>query len=730
MRRRATVLLPLAAAGIVAYLLREVEMGRAREPVARRADAARADAETFASAPPEEAPSEPEALVAGIVRDGDGHPFVGARVRLYPGGAPSGQWTDVAPVRGDPASEVTTAADGRFTLTARGGGPWTLAADAPAHMPAHRFVLAGSAEHLLVLARGTTQRLRVVDDEGAPLPEADALVFQGSETVRMAAKADAAGRIEFIAAPRDLVVVRAPGFAWELLECPVKTAEIALDREYRIGGVAVTGDEKPAAGVRLSFERYLWIADVVTAADGSFLVGGFGEGEVELTIARSSGEWQRDTVQAGDERLEIVVPTASVDGVVLLPDGHPASGASVEGGEVVCDENGRFVLKDVWPGDRTIDASLRGPGTRLEGRAELVIGGEDVKGIRITLEPAPLSFVRVSVVGPDGPVEADVRRDDGKNWATYRWRPDGPGHGVLEVEDVPGTEVRLSARGNPDLSGTVHTVTGASLKGSVVTLRLEPPKPAPPPTIVTVVCRGPDGSAFPEGVETSARIEGLRAKQLASDGPGRHRFQVSAREDETGTIAGYAAGHVRTSLRWTPSPADSEVEIRLRPAVRVVGRVFDPDAPAAADIDFTYSIGGLSLYEFDPSGRFFFDAEPGVDVEITAGRGPIPGVVLSLEVPATGPLDLGDLRLEKPWILRGTVTDEGGAPVGGATVTLHGPDGFSTNLRVVSRGDGTFRLKAPPSDLYTVVAEKGAGCQSDPVPAATFLKPSQTLPFR
>lgn len=98
MRRVAVILLLLAA--VVGLLLLETETGRAREPDAPRAPPREAGHARLASAPAEEEAPPESAAIRGLVRDADGLPAPGARVRLFPdraGGAPDA-WRDLAPV--------------------------------------------------------------------------------------------------------------------------------------------------------------------------------------------------------------------------------------------------------------------------------------------------------------------------------------------------------------------------------------------------------------------------------------------------------------------------------------------------------------------------------------------------------------------------------------------------------------------------------------------------------
>lgn len=714
--RRALLLSPLVAAVAVFLLLSESGRGRAREPVPRARDA-RAGPAIECAVAGEDAPEPAPAAISGTVRDGLGQPFAGARVRIFPGSDPDA-WTDAPPPLEEPLSSLETLADGRFAATARAGRPLLVVADAPECVPALATVRAGlaAADLELTLLPGARQRIRVVDGDGRPLAGAEALVFQRGETLRACAAADEQGWIDLDLAPRELLVVRAPGFAWELLEPPVDLPEVALEREYRLGGIVVFADGTPAKGARISFDRYLWREEIVTGHDGRFLAGGLGESELDITVRPTAGDYEVLRVQPGDEALRIVLPTASVEGVVLMPDKRPAKGASVSiaGSGTTCDDDGRFLLREVDPGTHDLRASLED----LVGSAEVRVGARDVTGVRVVLggrPRPPRSLVRISAVDVLGaPVAAQGQVYIAGQRETW-WKVGSAG-GAAELAQPPGTDVVVFGgesdppRGTLRASGAVAAVTD----GPPVTLRLQPP------VAVTVVLHGPDGA--PIGGESRLSLSGIEHRALDGGGPGCHRLLLRAGDPGPADLTIRAPGYApRRIAGWKPPPAGGDVPIRLEPAVRITGHVSLSGAAQAEPLRIL--LEGESSFEEHESGRFRYDVAPGAKVSVVAARGAVPGFATTIEVPVRGVVDLGSIRIDEPWTLRGTVVDESGAPVGGAIVTVSGP---CHSARTATRGDGSFRLLSPPSDLYAVAAEKGP-FSSDPRPASALLRRAEPL---
>ena len=747
MRRRAIAVLLLVAAGMLALLLLEVEKGRAREPVPRRAAAPEARAsELICAAPEEEAATAAKSVaLSGTVRDERGRPIPGARVRLFKDrlARESNAWRDDAPDAGDPAYVLTADAHGGFVVTASNGTPWTLVADAPEFVPAVVPVPQGieGADFPITLARGATFRLRAVDPDGKPLPDAEALVFHKGDTLRTSVHADAEGWIEARLAPLELLLVRAPGYSWELAEPPLDAPEVILDREYRLGGVVVSADGEPVPGVRLSFDRYLWVEDHVTDKDGRFLIVGLASAEFAMRLdVPGEDDFRVETVQPGDERVRIVLDAARVEGIVLLPDGSPAAGAEIDLGTTHrwrSAADGSFVVERVPKGDIEVRASLgdvRPPD--YEARQRVTVAGSGVTKARLVLRQCPHSFVSVLVVGPDGEVVHDRVKTSVFSNGEYCNRQcynDGAGRQTVDVALAPGGRVRVACELVPAdysndparrLKGADWAVTQAAPEGQGVTVRLLTP------VDVTVVCRDADGSAVPSGFQGTIHVEGLDYR-TSSEGGGRYRVRMDAattgREPEArAALLVEASGYAPLRIDpWTPQ-AGGEVEVRLRRAIPIRGRIVGHDgAPRGAHVQL-YGAGRPTQCEYmgvDAGGHFVREAAPGEVVMLVVSNGGIPGQVQRIEVPLGGAVDVGDIPFEPPWVARGVLVGEDGTPVGGAIVRVVCP-GYEGSS--VSRGDGTFVLDMPPWEGVVVHVVK-RGLAVDPVPTGPFLRAPQTI---
>jgi hypothetical protein len=273
----------------------------------------------------------PERFASGRVVAADGSGVPGARIRIS------------SAIHGRAFEDlytVTSGDDGAFRAGGLGSGEYVLSASAPGHAAAEVVVRGGATGVAIRLGTGARATVRVVDADGAPVPQA-------SVSVR---PSDAAGG-------RDRL-----GGAEELL----------TDSE---GRVTLPG---LAAGVPHDLDVFV---PVFGHEDGHFPaeLRGWIPTDVEVRLER---------------RLR-------VEGAVRLPDGRPFPGCEVtavddggRGGEIVVQPGiapGAFVLRDLRTGQRVRIRATAGDATSQEATVEA--GRRDVT---LVLDPGAWFTVRIS----------------------------------------------------------------------------------------------------------------------------------------------------------------------------------------------------------------------------------------------------------------------------------------------------------------------------------------------
>ncbi len=539
--------------------------------------------------------------VSGVVRKPDGSPAEGARVGMDPSNL----------VTGVPEDTATTDAEGRFALEGvpgwRGARLFALA-DGFALTKSDPFDLRPGAETSgvnIALRSGTAMRGTVLDEERQPLAgvcfnlNRQWIWNEGGENswywipaLTAYSKADGTFEIPAISQGTYSLNVYLEGFAPETRQNLQMAAEGSMEgQEFTLRrGTSITGRVAGAEGKALeganvnawgwnrgSDGSWSWTqrTDVRTDPEGKFVLDGLREGGYTLNVNLSGFmAFSQSGVAAGTRELQVVLqPNPRVEGVVVEIDGKPcptfrlrvlleaaADGTPARGQNVILDQEfadreGKFSLRDLQPGQVSIEAIS---GTKIAPRVHGVFlrAGTVVEGLRLML-------------GEGGRLEVRVRDAagaplNGANVSAGRMLPDGViqgEHGAQAGEDgkvvftalTDGTwVVQAQFQGKVRGSKTVQVVGGAE-------------------TVVDLVLRI-GGNILVKVVDKDGKpVEGVYVRFLDREGGGdlefdwsrlwerANRDQQAGRRVDWGALwrsAQYTAadGHLRRE-GLTPGPA-------------------------------------------------------------------------------------------------------------------------------------------------------------------------------
>ena len=164
------------------------------------------------------------------------------------------------------------------------------------------------------------------------------------------------------------------------------------------------------------------------------------------------------------------------------------------------------------------------------------------------------------------------------------------------------------------------------------------------------------------------------ARELTADPDGRFRIAGLAPGDQV-SLHGSAPGFVRESIplvRVDASLATEEVEIRLREAQELLGRVTDEATGNGVEgvrVHFAQTVrGGFTTAETDESGEFLLSGVPVAAGVLSASSKGYEDLERPLSEPPAEPLELV-LRPKPEMEVAGTVIREG-VPVAGASVRI------------------------------------------------------------
>jgi protocatechuate 3,4-dioxygenase beta subunit len=309
--------------------------------------------------------------VAGIVMDGAGNGIAGSEIREFEKNPPG------AVVR-EPVASAKTDRNGRFLFRSLRAGEVIIAVQAKGFAPQHRTIdiVPRAPEHVFRLARGETIRGRVIDDDGKPVEGAliRTITAGADQPISWEDKTDAGGTFYWDSAPVELLRynVSAQGFN------PVDSVSLDISRENEIRlsrGVEVRVSAKVIdAKTRLPIESF----KVTPLMPGSYpgwsgksVAGKNGEFTLTASVTRAWNGYSllveadgyiSDNSHKIDDKesfqpMEIaLMPGGGYTGIVTLPDGSPAPGATV----ILC--GGNLVMSNMpivprMSGIRTIHCS-------------------------------------------------------------------------------------------------------------------------------------------------------------------------------------------------------------------------------------------------------------------------------------------------------------------------------------------------------------------------------------
>ncbi|MBN1443947.1 MAG: carboxypeptidase regulatory-like domain-containing protein, partial [Planctomycetes bacterium] len=708
--------------------------------------------------------------ISGRVIEEKGEPIEGATVETTP--AFDQQGSMVYGIAGEvdnwarEALRVKTAADGTFRLDRLASGNHRIVVRHPEWAIAVLPKIAASSEDVtIVMARGGSVRGRVLDATGSSLGDAqvaldlcaDSLISGRMWRRRYETTTDAEGRFAFSNASvgRSMLEARTDGLPERVLEVDVPDADAPpLELEIRLGasatlrGRVVDADGGVVAEARIwaeSTEGILLRRQVDSGDDGTFRVEELERGlEYRLDIrddrymrAEPLIIWAlKAETDLGDVQLE---PGLAIYGRVILAAGDPVSNARVglerlagakndgseswggAGGTTFCDADGRFMLGGLEAG--TFRAIVRADGIGI-ARSERVVliegteapelrigmgGGPQVAGQVVDERGFPVAGSRV-VIGEYSPRDVAAWSDrEGRFRFAHvdlpviwiRAQLDTFESEALAV--VPGETVELVLARMAAIAGVVRdAVSGAPLREFEVHLDRS---------------RGPDYGSGEIFVQPAGQFN------LTDVPPGDYILSV------------HAHGYLGFEADLTLVAAERrEIEIPMRPALQLRGRVLDIDGSLLVNAQVTGHIDGEeapsrvprgTMMAFDRWGRKIAIMFQGrrADSAVTDRRGEF-----VLDVPADceltvlvhtadhldarlGPLrvadrtlDVGEIRVERGAGCIGTVFLPDGKPRGGGSIRICPVDhqhGARSRYKAIGP-DGSFRFSGLEPGRYGI----------------------------
>ncbi|HKB17206.1 MAG TPA: carboxypeptidase-like regulatory domain-containing protein, partial [Planctomycetota bacterium] len=684
--------------------------------------------------------------IEGTIRSVAGSPLAGARVSIDP----SGRGRD---------RQVDAESSGRFAAGGLRPGRYGVSALGPGCAPAWREkveVRGGEATSVsLDLPPEGFVSGRAVDEEGRGVPRAR-IDAKSQESVgpnpyaigygRAYADAEGNFRVGSLRPGKHTVTASRPG----RLAAKGETVEVAagfgvpdlklvLAGGRALAGRVLDGTGAPVAEAEVTARTdraaqrsrgltrsRTWSAQsAVTAADGSFRLGGLDDGPfVVVASSKERGRTERKEVPAGDEALELVLePATTLAGKVRdaetgepvlrfdveLERRDPSRGANYregQGSKTFATKDGLFEWTDRKPGTYRVLVAAQGyvsedvdgieaaAGERKGGIEVALKRGASIRGRvldRATGEPVADVSISAEPVEVDEELERSRRRKSGD--------PTGP-DGAFETAGLIPGKWRLRAWREGFVSARTDPIQVED-RGTVDGIEILLPRGGS----VEGVAAGPDGAPYSGGRAWATRIErseeGEEIRVLSGFGYTGRGSSQGAEIDASGAfrIESLETGRYLVQARPAPVPGEPREEAERRTLRGFV----EVQEGALARVDFARPGGGCLV-----RGRVARDREGVEGVEVTL-------------VPKEWPKDREARSLLEPRLrtrtLAGGAFEIADAPPGEATVGARMGAGASVSEKVVvpAGGELTVDLRLPLGEIAGRVVSEVDG---SPIPRA------------
>jgi protocatechuate 3,4-dioxygenase beta subunit len=450
------------------------------------------------------------------------------------------------------------------------------------------------------------------------------------------------------------------------------------------------------------------VARARTDAKGRFTLRGLSGGPGQSVRVSARGYARVESPMASQSLRYRLVPGRSLSGRVVDGTGKPVSGArlSLRGLSLTqvpaikgrSNRNGAFEI----PGLENVPYHLV---VQAEGFAPLVRDEVPLETSTLPLMMDRASIVKGRLVDEEGNgVKGRVRSRSHNDAVLPRELLDA--EGIAEV----GEDGRFTLS---SLRFGTNVVTIAAAGYPTMDRTIEIPKAGEPVNLGDIVLssglairgRVVDSGGAPVA---SAQVDvfafaGEASTRLFAQADGDGRFVARGLADRSYQVSIFAPGFA--NLTSTLTPSESEHSLVLKRNLKVTGRVVGPDGEPVPQgtLDFRRLADdfNLRMTRTETDGRFTAELSEGgvVAVSVTANG----YMRLKTEVRIDQEGDIGEIRLSRGLLIRGSVVDARGGPIAGARVENQTRGQFSS---VETDEHGGFELKLGNAGTVRLTASR------------------------
>lgn len=395
----------------------------------------------------------------------------------------------------------------------------------------------------------------------------------------------------------------------------------------------------------------------------------------------------------------------SIAGMVLLPDGKPAAGATVETADhlhtVKTDAQGRFTLEHLADESYQLNASL--PGYRRTEHTQVHAGDNDVV---LQLEPMQTLKGRVVDDETDLPVAANVTLTVLTQSTATEYRSTTDAEGRFTFEGIASNDYYLTTTATGYATNRWHPYRGALAPDAELQIRLRRP----------VQLAGNVVNADGQPVEGAKVIVDTPYTEVKTQADGRFVIHAMEAGIDVRLHAAHDAHGLKTLRVTAGAPGSDNLRIQLEGNAGIELYVTQGGRPLTRYNVHLNPMGPdtqahpLNATVEDPGGHYTNASLVagnwqimvyGADAANDAGSGHTNvsrrvTLVADETIRIDLELEAGNARIE------GTVTDEAGNPLENAHAIARQSDGDTDVTQVVPIKDGRFAMEALPPGRYAI----------------------------
>jgi len=477
------------------------------------------------------------------------------------------------------------------------------------------------------------------------------------------------------------------------------TQDFVIEKKSYINGTVTDENGESLSNVTVRAESRHTIKEVSTA-DGNYSIA-VPEGTYTVW-ADADGNLSETVENVSTTKGEVTTQNVSLDPAAVLEGTVTHGNSSVSGATIAIYDGNSDLLKhtgtdsngsyhaDVPNGTYRLDVDADGYAPTSVTDVNATTGETTTQNV--TLDEAAIITGTVTDTNGDPIADADVWVHTEDYSVSVRNTTDGNGRYAVEVTNGTYT-IDVDADGYTSASITdVNATTGETTTQDIILDEA---------AIITGTVTDTNGDPIADADVDAHTDDYSVSDRTRTNGTGQYTVEVT---NGTYTLDVDADGYAPTTVEDVNATTGNTTtqNATLETAAIVTGMVTDTDGNPVPDADVHVHTDNYSVTDWtrtDQNGRYVAEVANGTYAVEVDADGYAPATIDGVEA-SSGTSTSRNVTLQAAAVISGTVRDESGNPVPGATIDVH-DEGYTTFERVSANDDGSYRVELS-NGTYTV----------------------------